>query len=91
MRAVARCADTVLGILASVAPVAVAGMLCLWYLQQRPTILGEFHAPFLFPDGSRVRDRADWEARRDQIKDLLARVQYGRMAEARSPRESGQR
>jgi hypothetical protein len=33
--------------------------------------------PFLFPDGTRVKTRADWERRREQIKALILDYEYG--------------
>lgn len=38
--------------------------------------------PFRFEDGSRVVSRADWARRREEIKDLLLRHQYGRIPPA---------
>lgn len=33
--------------------------------------------PFLFPDGSRVKTRGDWDRRREQIKALILDYEYG--------------
>jgi dienelactone hydrolase len=38
--------------------------------------------PFRLASGVRVRSRADWRRRREEIKQLLARYQYGRMPPA---------
>jgi pimeloyl-ACP methyl ester carboxylesterase len=36
--------------------------------------------PFLFPDGSRVKDKADWQRRREQIKQMVLAYEYGHPA-----------
>jgi hypothetical protein len=35
--------------------------------------------PFLFPDGSRVASKADWQRRRDQIKAMVLNYEYGHL------------
>lgn len=35
--------------------------------------------PFRMEDGTRVKTAADWRARREEIQDMLLRIQYGRM------------
>jgi len=68
-----------LGVLAVLALATAGAGLWVRHQQRHPVVVGAFQDPFLFPDGTRVRDRADWQARRAQIKDQLARIQYGRM------------
>lgn len=41
--------------------------------------------PFLFLDGSRVASREDWARRREEIKDLMLRIQYGHLPDAAGP------
>lgn len=41
--------------------------------------------PFLFLDGSRVASREDWARRREEIKDLMLRIQYGHLPESGGP------
>lgn len=45
----------------------------------------ELPDPFQFLDGSRVASREDWARRREEIRGLILRIQYGHPPEARGP------
>ena len=42
-------------------------------------LLGKLPDPFLFNDGSRVKDVSDWTKRREEIYDSAITLQYGTM------------
>lgn len=44
--------------------------------------MSEFPDPFLFANGRRVRNQEQWQERREEIKDILLKYEYGRMPPA---------
>lgn len=45
----------------------------------RTKVIKPLPDPFVFEDGSRVATPADWGRRREEIKDLLQRIEYGHL------------
>jgi len=49
------------------------------YRIDKPVIIKPFPDPFIFNNGTQVKDEEDWQARREEIKELLLDEEYGHM------------
>jgi len=48
-------------------------------MSYNPIVIKTFPNPFIFEDGSKVKTENDWDERREEIKELLQKKEYGRM------------
>lgn len=59
---------------------AISGLMAsLFYQSNRVVIKAPFPNPFMFEDGTIVETSADWDMRREEIKELLMSIEYGHM------------
>ena len=49
------------------------------YRLDKPKIIKPFPDPFIFNNGTYVESKGDWLVRREEIKDILLDIEYGRM------------